>query len=429
MLDINFIRNNAEKVRQAIKSKHMDEILDLDQLLELDKRKRALTASIDELRQQRNQIASTITNLPEKDRLCASENGKRVSESLKTLNGEMLKIEADFDRLMLLVPGIPDSKVPEGTTDEDNVEIRRWGEAPKFDFPFKNHIDICTTLKLADFEGPSKYAGSRAYALTGDGALLELAVLRFAFDHILSKGFTPISPPLMVKEEAMIGTGYFPIGEENAYRLEKDNLFLVGTSEVGLVSLYRDRLFTENELPLRCVGMSTCFRREAGAAGKDTKGLYRKHQFQKVEQVVLTHADELISENEHNFLLQNSEEIMQQLGLPYRLVLVCSGDLGQGQVLKHDIEAWMPSRNNYGETHSCSSFHEFQSRRSNIRYRGKDGTKHFVHTLNNTAIASPRILITILENYQNADGTVTIPDVLRPYMGGRATIARSEISI
>jgi seryl-tRNA synthetase len=323
---------------------------------------------------------------------------------------------------MLLVPSVPHSDVPKGTSDDDNLEIRQWGKQRDFNFPFKSHIELCALLGLADFESPSNFAGSRAYALTGDGVLLELAVLRFAFDYILSKSFTPISPPLLVKEEAMIGTGYFPLGEQDVYHIEKDKLILTGTSEVGLVSLHRDKVFSEDELPKRYVGMSTCFRREAGAAGKDTKGLYRKHQFQKVEQVVLSQADPTISDHEHNLLLQNSEEIMQQLGLPYRVVLVCTGDLGQGQVRKHDIEAWMPSRGKYSETHSCSSFHDFQARRSNIRYRANNGSKHFVHTLNNTAIASPRILIPILENYQNEDGTVTIPEVLRPYIGSHTTI-------
>ncbi len=426
MLDINFIRSNLDKVRHAIRAKRLEDIIDLTQLLELDGRKRDLTTIIDTLRQKRNQIASSIAKLSGKDKLAASEEGKHVSDKLKILNAELAEIESNFDRLMLLVPSVPHGEVPDGTSDEDNVEVRRWGEPRKFDFPFKNHIELCTSLRLANFEKPNNFAGSRAYALTGDGVLLELAVLRFAFDYILNKGFTPISPPLMVKAEAMIGTGYFPLGEDAAFHIEKDKLFLVGTSEVGLVSLYRDEIFQEEALPFRCVGMSTCFRREAGAAGKDTKGLYRKHQFQKVEQVVFSQADQLASDQEHNLLLQNSEEIMQQLGLPYRVVLVCSGDIGQGQVLKHDIEAWMPSRDNYGETHSCSSFHDFQSRRSNIRYRAKDGTKRFVHTLNNTAIASPRILIPILENYQNKDGTVTIPEILRPYMGGRIKIGTSE---
>jgi seryl-tRNA synthetase len=422
MLDVNFIRNNTDKVRQAIRAKRLENLLDLDQLLELDKRKRALMETLGNLRQQRNKIADSMPKLTEQDKPIATEEGRQIGDKLKVLNLELAKIESGFDHLMLLVPGIPHKDVPDGTSDDDNVEIRRWGEPRHFDFPFKNHIDLCTTLDLADFEKSSKFAGSRAYALTGDGILLEMAVLRFAFDYILGKGFRPISPPLMVKEEAMTGTGYFPLGEDATYHIEKDKLFLVGTSEVGLVSFYRDEMFNEEDLPLRCVGMSTCFRREAGAAGKDTKGLYRKHQFQKVEQVVFSQAGETISENEHNLLLQNSEEIMQQLGLAYRVVLVCSGDLGQGQVIKHDIEAWMPSRNNYGETHSCSSFHDFQSRRSNIRYRAKDGSKHFIYTFNNTAIASPRILIPILENYQNKDGTVTIPKVLRPYMSGRTTI-------
>ena len=426
MLDINFIRNNPEIVRGAIKAKGLASLLNLDQLLALDNRKRALTTTVDALRQQRNKIADSIVQLSAQDKSLAIEEGKQVSDKLKVYCAELTDVESDFDRLMLIVPSIANIDVPSGASDEDNLEIRCWGEPKQFNFPFKDHIELCTTLRLADFEKSNNFAGSRAYSLTGDGVLLEMAVLRFAFDHILSKGFTPISPPLMVKEEAMIGTGYFPLGEDAAYHIEKDKLFLVGTSEVGLVSLYRDELFSIQDLPLRLVGISPCFRREAGSAGKDTKGFYRKHQFQKVEQVVFSQAEETISENEHALLLQNSEEIMQNLGLPYRVVRVCTGDLGQGQVIKHDIEAWMPSRNGYGETHSCSSFHDFQSRRSNIRYKTKDGNKRFIYTFNNTAIASPRILIPILENFQNRDGTVTIPEVLRPYMNGRTTIMPKE---
>jgi seryl-tRNA synthetase len=272
---------------------------------------------------------------------------------------------------------------------------------------------------IAAFEAAREIAGARAFALVGDGALLELAVLRFALDKLLAKNYIPVLPPLMVREQAMVGTGYFPIGEEQAYKLERDELYLAGTSEVGVVALHANQVLQREDLPLRYAGLSACFRREAGAAGKDTKGLYRVHQFQKVEQVVICGDDAEETAREHAQLLANAEEILQALELPYRVVVVCAGDMGLGQVRKHDLEAWMPSRNAYGETHSCSTLNAFQARRLNIRFLGENGEKRHVHTLNNTAIASPRILIPLLEVHQQEDGKVRIPAALRPYMGGR----------
>lgn len=276
--------------------------------------------------------------------------------------------------------------------------------------------------RMAEFEGARNVGGSRAYALTGVGVLLEMAVLRLALDIVMEQGFTPVSPPLMVRANAMHGTGYFPLGEDNAYELERDKLFLTGTSEVGMVAMHLNRTLAENELPLRYAGISACFRREAGAAGRDTKGLYRVHQFQKVEQVVFCTNDPERSDKEHYALLWNSEQILKALELPYRVVAVCTGDMGLGQVRKHDLETWMPSRNAYGETHSCSSFHDFQARRLNIRYK-ENKTNKFIFTLNNTAIASPRILIALLENHQLEDGSIYVPKALRPYLQGRERIA------
>ena len=294
----------------------------------------------------------------------------------------------------------------------------KWGTPPKFGFKERDHLELAREHGLAQFETVRPFAESRAYALTGVGVLLELALMRFAIDFLANKDFVPVAPPLVVRTAAMQGTGYFPLGEENAYALQRDEGFLVGTSEVPLVAMQAERVFDEDKLPLRLAGISTCFRREAGAAGRDTKGLYRVHQFQKVEQVVITVADEAETLLEHARLLKNSEEIMQALELPYRVVAVCTGDLGLGQTRKHDIEVWMPSRNCYGETHSCSTLNDFQARRLNIRYRGKDGRKRFAHTLNNTAIASPRILIPLLENHQREDGSVYIPKFCDPILVG-----------
>jgi seryl-tRNA synthetase len=351
---------------------------------------------------------------------------------------------------MAHVPGLPAVDVPEGADDSDNVEIYRVGDVVTRTFKERDHIELALRNRMVDFEGARFAAGSRAYGLIGDGALLELAVLRFALDHVLAKGFTAVLPPLMVNEAAMFGTGYFPLGEDNAYQLEGGKRYLTGTSEVGIVAMQANRVldglsraadiaadsetlgavelpdcnFNNEYKALRFAGISTCFRREAGAAGRDTKGLYRVHQFQKVEQVVFCANDAEVSEQEHLRLLKNSEEIVQALELPYRVVAVCTGDMGLGQVRKHDIETWMPSREAYCETHSCSTFHDFQARRLGIRYLDADGKKQYVHTLNNTAIASPRILIALLENHQNQDGTINVPKALRPYLGGREVLGR-----
>jgi seryl-tRNA synthetase len=308
--------------------------------------------------------------------------------------------------------------VPLGGGEEDNVEVRKVGTPRAFDFEPKDHVVLCGLLGLVDQDGPRKYAGGRSYALKGMGAILELAVTRLAVDVLVSRGLTMVIPPVMVKERALVGTGFFPSGREEAYSIPEDGLFLVGTSEVPLVSLHCDDILDAASLPIRYAGISPCFRREAGAAGKDTKGLYRVHQFTKVEQVVFCLPDEAVAEEEHYKLLANAEAVLEKLEIPYRVALACTGEIGIGQTRKHEVESWMPGRNAYSETHSCSTLGDFQSRRSNIRLRLADGTLTFPYTLNNTAIASPRILIPLLENHQNADGSVTLPKALVPYMNG-----------
>ncbi|MBN1418109.1 MAG: serine--tRNA ligase, partial [Planctomycetes bacterium] len=306
--------------------------------------------------------------------------------------------------------------------DSENVEVRRWGEIPRLDFDWKDHIRLGEMHEWMDFARASRIAGSRTYFLKGDAALLELAVLRFALDRILAKGFVPFIVPDLVKREALFGTGYFPGGEEQAYACERDGVYLAGTAEVPVTSYHMGEILAEGDLPKRYAGISTCFRREAGTYGKDTKGLYRIHQFQKVEQVVICRDDVEESKRFHEEILWNAEEIVQALELPYRVVNVCGGDLGLGQVQKFDIEVWMPSRKAYGETHSASRFHDFQARRLSLRYRDGQGKIHFCHTLNNTVLASPRILIPLLENHQQPDGSIRIPEALAPYMGGRRSI-------
>jgi seryl-tRNA synthetase len=298
------------------------------------------------------------------------------------------------------------------------------GEPRHFEFEPKDHVALGSDLGIIDIERGVKLAGSRNYILRGDGALLHQAVLRLAQDMMVQRGFTPMVVPVLVRAEVMYGTGYFPTGRDQAYLCERDNMSLVGTAEVPLTAYHTDEILSEADLPIKLCATSPCFRREAGAAGKDTYGLYRIHLFDKVEQVVVCRNDLEESKRFHAEILQNAEDVMQAIGLPYRVVEVCTGDLGMGQVQKFDIETWMPSRMSYGETHSASRFHEFQARRLMLRYR--DGAKkvRYAHTLNNTVIASPRILIPILELYQNADGTVTIPEALRPYMGGKERVER-----
>lgn len=418
MIDIEQIRQHPDQFRRAIKTKRIP--LNLDELLEADEQRRKVGTEVNRLRQMRNEISELIArdsnNEKRAERIAES---KGIGEQLIAREGELDTIEADYRRLMALVPGLPAEGVPEGETDADNVELRTWATPKDKSLTPRDHLELAAMHGMLEQDGARDAAGSRAYALMGLGALLELAVLRFALDRLLAKGYIPVLPPLLVKEPAMFGTGYFPIGEENAYTLERDKLFLTGTSEVGIVAIHANRTFAKEELSgLRFAGITPCFRREAGAAGRDTRGLYRVHQFQKVEQVIFCENDADVSLKEHLALLENAEEIVQALELPYRVVAVCTGDLGLGQIRKHDIETWMPSRGAYGETHSCSTFHDFQARRLSIRYCDEGGRKQFVHTLNNTAIASPRILIALIENHQNADGSIDIPKALRPYLNG-----------
>ncbi len=437
MIDVNVIRAQPELFRAAIRRKRID--LDLDKLLAADSLRRDLQFNVDALRKEKNLLSARIKRTYVRDfqkdrgisfsdrnaldaaveRNLLLDESRAVDQKLSELEPQLRRSEQEFHQLMLLVPSLPADDVPDGESDDDNIELRRWGTPREFDFLPKDHLEIARALNLAVFAQAHSIAGSRSCALIGDGALLEMAVLRFALDFVVSRGFVAVVPPVMVTEQAMIGTGYFPIGRENAYAIERDNLYLTGTSEVALVALQANETLTAADLPRRYVGVSTCFRREAGAAGKDTKGLYRVHQFQKVEQVVFTENDQLKVEEEHLFLLSNAELILQALELPYRVVTVCAGELAVGQVRKHDIETWMPSRKAYGETHSCSTLGDFQARRLNIRYVTTTRKKAYVHTLNNTALASPRILIALLENHQRADGSVYVPAALRPYLGGR----------
>ena len=416
MLDIAYIRHNADLVKAAITNKRLD--LDLDELLAADKARREIGTTIDQRRARKNEISALIPKATKEERPALVEEGKQVRVDIEELEPKLNEAKKRFEELMLRVPSVPRPEVPIGKGEEDNVEIRKVGTPRKFDFQPKDHVELASTLGLVNWDGPRKFAGGRSYALMGLGAILELAVTRLAIDILVKRGMTMVIPPVMVRERAMVGTGFFPLGREEAYAITADELFLIGTSEVALVSMHCDDTLDAAALPMRYAGISPCFRREAGAAGKDTRGLYRVHQFTKVEQVVFCAPDEAVAEKEHYALLGNSESILAALEIPYRVALACTGEIGLGQTRKHEIESWMPGRNAYSETHSCSTLGDFQSRRSNIRVRLPDGSLGYPFTLNNTAVASPRILIPLLENHQNVDGSVTLPKALLPYMGG-----------
>lgn len=425
MLDIKYIRENSDIVKKAAENKLIN--VDIDRLLEIDNILRTKNQELDNLREERNKLSSSIPTLADSEKKNTIEYVRTLKEKITKLEEETTPLKEEFDNLMYEIPGVPFEEVPIGKTDEDNVEIKTVGELPTFDFEIKDHVDLAESLDLIDIPRGVKVAGSRSYYLKNEAVLLEMALCRYVVDKLVKKGFTPMTVPTLVKEAPMYGTSYFPGGRDQAYAVTEDNLYLVGTSEVALVSYHSNETF-ENEdcLPKMYCGYSSCYRREAGTYGKDTRGLYRVHQFTKIEQVIMCKADFDEQYKLHDFLLANAEEIMQDLKIPYRVVKVCTGDMGIGQVRKHDIEAWMPSRGKYSETHSCSSFNDFQARRSNIKYKDKDGNTKYCYTLNNTAIASPRILIPLLELYQNADGSVNIPEVLIPYMGGMTKIEKKK---
>ncbi|MDD2377064.1 MAG: serine--tRNA ligase [Clostridia bacterium] len=415
MLDIKYIRENSDKVKKAAQDKFVT--VDVDRLLVVDEKIIAINQELDRLKEHRNNFSSKMLAASNDEKQKIIETVKKIKENININENELSPLKSEYLELMYAVPSVPYDEVPFGKTDDDNVEIKRIGEIPTFNFEIKDHVTLAEELDLVDIPRGVKVSGSRSYFLKNDALLLEMSISRYVIDKLIKKGFTPMSVPLMVKEEAMYGTSYFPGGRDQTYAITEDDLYLVGTSEVSLVSYNSGETFESTEaLPKLYCGLSSCFRREAGTYGKDTRGLYRVHQFTKIEQVIMCEADYYKQYELHDFLLNNAEEILQDFKIPYRVVKVCTGDMGNGQVRKHDIEAWMPSRNKYSETHSCSSFNDFQARRSNIKYKDKDGSLKYCYTLNNTAIASPRILIPLLELYQNADGSITVPEVLVPYM-------------
>jgi seryl-tRNA synthetase len=433
MIDLDLVRQNPELYQTTCKNKNIT--LDVKAFLELDEKRRAKMMEVQTMQAKRNAVSKTVPTIKdkkEKEKIIADM--KKLSDELKAAEAALAPLEEQWNTMQLQLPSIPLPSVPVGKDDKQNVENRKVGDIPEFNFLLKDHVTLGKNLGLFDIERGVKVAGARSYFLTGDGARLHLAILRFTIDSLIQKGWSVFIPPLMVQARNFMGTGFFPGSEEQIYSLgvkkdgatgdiEADDSYLIGTSEVSVMGFHADETLEASELPKKYCGTSSCFRREAGTYGKDTHGLYRIHQFEKVEQIVLCEADEKKALKLFEEIRQNAEDILQALKLPYRILDVCTGDMGRGKIFMQDIETWMPSRDAYGETHSCSYLGDFQTRRLNIKYKAADGTKQFCHSLNNTCIASPRILIPLLEIYQNNDGSVTIPEALRPYMNGQERIA------
>lgn len=413
MLDIKFIRENKDLVAMGARKKHID--FDVDLLIKTDNERKEFLKKVEELRSRQNEVSKKIVQVDQEEKNTLLQEMKELKTQLTELEKNLDEKNIEWRKLMIRVPNIPDISVPEGADDSFNLEIKTVGDIPKFDFEPKDHIELMTKLDLADFERGTKISGFRGYVLKNDGAMLQWAISQFVMNKMVAKGYKPMIVPSLVKKSSLIGTGYLPQGEEDLYKTQDDD-YLSGTAEVSTMFYYADEVLNKKDLPIKFISYSPAFRREAGSHSKDTKGLIRVHEFHKLEQVILCEANHEESIRLHEELLANSESILQDLGLPYRVVINAGGDLGLGQVKKYDIETWVPSQKQYRETHSASYFHDFQSRRLNIKY-DDNGQKNFVHSLNNTAIAFPRILVPIIENNQQADGRIKIPDVLVPYMG------------
>ena len=408
MLAIDFIVANKEKVKKALKDKNRE--VDLDKIIELDGKRRKLIQEVEKIRRERNKNAKVG-----KDEKLVKK-GRELKRRLKELEAELRDIEGKLNYLLSYVVNIPLEDVPVGSDESHNVEIKRWGNIPIRRNTFKSYLELGEELDLLDIKRGVKVSGFRGYFLKNELAQLHFALLFYAFNKIIRKGYIPLIAPAIVRGFTLFGSGQFPWGEREVYKLNDKDAYLAGTAEVPVVSYYSDEILEERQLPQKFVAFSPCFRKEAGAYGKDTKGLYRVHEFWKVEQLIISKSDLENDIKLHEELQKNTEEIFQDLKLPYRVLLMCTGDMGEPQTKKYDTEVWMPSRNSYGEAASNSIMGDFQARRLNIRYRDKEGKLFFAHTLNNTAIASPRILISILENYQQSDGSVLVPEVLQRYL-------------
>jgi seryl-tRNA synthetase len=414
MLDIKFIKENPDIIKEAVQKKRLS--FNVDELLSVEeKRKNALTL-FENARAEQNKLSLEIPKASPEDRAKLIEDLKPLKEQVQAYEEEVKKVMKEWHLLMVQVPNVPDMSVPVGESEDDNVETKIWGERPSFEFAPKDHIELMESLDMVDLDRGTKVAGFRGYFLKGDGVLLQFAVWNYFLNGLLKKGFTPLSVPSLVTKETLYGTGYLPQGEEDLYKTQDDE-YLAGTGEVATMSYHSDEVLSIDELPKKYVAFSPCFRREAGSHGKDVKGLIRVHEFFKLEQVILCEASHETSVALHEELTRNVEELVQGLGLHYHILTNCTADIGLGQVKKYDIEVWMPSQEKFRETHSASYFHDFQTRRLNIRYKDSEGKMRYAHSLNNTLVATPRMLACIVENFQTADGRIRVPDVLKPYIG------------
>lgn len=437
MLDIKFIKENVEAVKEATKNKNID--LDIDRLLAVYREKLKLMQETEQLNALKNDLNDMIRSAEADERQEIIEKGKEIKTKLEIKEPELKRINDEFEAMMAKVPNVVSEDTPVGKSSEENVETEKWGKIPEFGFPIKDHVQIGKELDILDLEKGVKVAGYRGYYLKNEGASLVMALMLYSFNKMVEKGYMPMIPPTLVKGNSLFGSGYFKGMEydpetDEVYQVasgdepisssgksgvaKKDKKFLVGTAEPSLLAYYSDEVLKEEQLPIKIVGYSQCYRSEIGSYGKDTKGIYRVHEFMKVEQVVLMAADDEASIKMHDDMFAVSKEIHEELGLPYRALKICTGDMGTGKFRMYDIEAWMPSRNEFGETGSASNFTDWQARRLNVKYVDNKGEKKCVYMLNNTVLASPRSLIAILENFQQADGSVVIPEVLRKYMPG-----------
>lgn len=429
MLDIKFIRENPDLIKSAAKKKKID--FDVEVLLKVEEKRSALLAEVESMRSEQNTYTDKIARATDQgERQGMIDQMKVFKEKLAEKEDALKAVMEEWRALMVQVPNVPDVTVPDGESDADNKEVKRWGEPTKFSFEAKSHVDLMLAHDMADFERGTKVAGFRGYFLKGDGALLTNAIWQLALTHWYNKGFMPMMVPSLVRRETFMGTGYLPQGEEDLYKTQ-DGDFLAGTGEVATMGYYMDEVI---DLPkgadgtlgaIKFLAFSPCFRREAGAHGKDTRGLIRVHEFFKWEQVVLCEGSHEASVRLHEEINRNTEEFIELLNIPYHTVINCGGDLGLGQVKKYDIELWVPGEGTYREISSASYFHDFQTRRLNTRYRDEAGKMRFAHSLNCTAIPTPRILVSIIENYQQEDGTIKVPDALLPYMMGKTVIGKS----
>ena len=418
MLDIKFIRENPDRIKKSLRDRGMK--VDVDKLLLLDKKKKKLLLKAEEQRRQRNLISEEIGNLKQAGAQDANKKiaeMRAVSRRIKELDNKIKEVTREQEEIAILIPNIPHQSVPIGSGPEDNVEVRSWGEPPKFDFAPRSHYEIAKSLKIIDFERAAKISGSGFALYCGWGAKLERALINFMLDlHTAKHNYTEVSPPFIAKRNCLVGTGQLPLLEDDMYILEKDDLFLIPTAEVPLTNIHANEILSESKLPIYYCAYTPCFRREAGSYGKETKGLIRVHQFDKVELVKFVKPE--TSEDELELLLKNAEEVLQLLGLHYRVVSLCTGDLSFAASKCYDIEVWAAGKRRYLEVSSCSSFSDFQARRAGIRYRDRNGGKlEYVHTLNGSGVALARLVVALLETYQQVDGSITIPEPLRTYMG------------